>query len=149
MVASGPSFKVFSLSLLPVLKIPKHEANDVKKNDEPPLSFLVLLISLLCEYDRSLFINRNDNFKKNMRALSLCKWNSKVPYICPPPWEINLYNTNFLWEQVKLCLHWPWLTSAVRRLKQLNSSVMKILRAIIFISLVIWLEKSSNHVINS
>lgn len=70
MVASGPSFKVFSLSLLPVLKIPKHEANDVK-NDEAPLSSLVLLISLLCEYDRSLFINRNDNFKKNMRSLSL------------------------------------------------------------------------------
>lgn len=71
MVASGPSFKVFSLSLLPVLKIPKHETNDVKKNDEAPLSFLVLLISLLCEFDRSLFINRSDNFKKNMRSLSV------------------------------------------------------------------------------
>lgn len=146
MVASGPSFKVFSLSLLPVLKTPKHETNDVKKNDEAPLSFLVLLISLLCEYDRSLFINRSDNFKKNMRALSLCKWTQSYPtfaHLLEKSTYITQISFGNKLNRVSIdhdLLLWYGV---------LNSSVMKILRALIFISLVIWLEKSSNHVINS
>lgn len=146
MVASGPSFKVFSRSLLPVLKTPKHETNDVKKNDEAPLSFLVLLISLLCEYyDRSLFINRSDNFKKNMRSLSVNGTQSypRFAHLL----EKSTYITQISFGNKLNCVsidHDLLLWYGV-----LNSSVMKILRALIFISLVIWLDQSSNHVINS